>query len=219
MTPKNLAITAVALLTAVSSAGGVSAQARGAAARAAPARAPAATATASAITGPALPGVCIFSSERAIGTSSVGKAAAARMQQIRAQVAAELNGEQTSLRNDVQTFQGKRASLTPQQLQQQGAPLEQRAQAFENKVGLRQREMEATSGKALNQIQQQLAPIVTSVSASRQCSVVLNGDGAVMAANPAMDLTEAVVGQLNTRMGTISFDRENLANQPAAGRR
>lgn len=218
MTFKNLAVAAAALLTAISTAGAASAQARGAR-PAASAQARPAAAGATAITGPALPGMCIFSSERAIGTSSVGKAAAARMVQIRGQVQAELSGEQTSLRNDVQAFQGKRASLTPQQVQQQGAPLEQRAQAFENKVGLRQREMEATSGKALNQIQQQLAPIVTSVSASRQCSVVLNGDGAVMAANPAMDLTDAVVAQLNTRMSTINFDRENLANQPAAGRR
>lgn len=212
ITPASLAL----LLTMVS-AQGAHAQARGAAPAARPAAAAAAPAAgANAITGAPIPGVCIFSNDRALQSSLVGQAAANRMQQIRAQVSAELSGEQTTLRTDLTAFDGKRTTLTPQQQQAQAAPLQQRAQAFENKVALRNRELDATGAKALQRISEQLAPIVTSVSASRNCSLVLSGDGAVMAANPAMDLTPAVVQGLNARMATITFDRENLANQAAA---
>jgi Skp family chaperone for outer membrane proteins len=162
--------------------------------------------------GPPIPGVCIFSDERAVATSAVGKAFETRMQQLRAQAAAELSGEQTSLRNDVQAFQGKRASLTQEQQQQQAAPLAQREEAFNQKAQQRQAEMEYTARHQLSRINQTLTPLVQSIYQQRHCSLLLSAE-AVMGANPAMDITDAVVAQLNSRMSTITFDRET----PPAG--
>ena len=42
--------------------------------------------------------------------------------------------------------------------------------------------------------------------------MLLNGD-AIMAANPAMDLTNEVTTALNGRMSTITFDRETAPAQ------
>ena len=157
--------------------------------------------------GPVIPGVCVFSNERVIGTSLVGKAWDARLQQLRAQAAAELSGEQTALRADVQAFQGRRASLTQEQQQQQAGPLQQREDAFNQKAQQRNAELEYTARHQMQRIDASITPIVQAVYQQRHCSLLLNADG-VMGANPAMDLSDAVVQQLNTRMSTISFDRE-----------
>jgi Skp family chaperone for outer membrane proteins len=157
--------------------------------------------------GPPLTGVCVFSNEGALGASAVGKAAATRLQQLRAQASAELSGEQTSLQEDIKAFQAKRASLTQDQIQAQGAPLEERAQALNQKATQRQHELEYTAQHARVRIEQAVEPLVRTVFEERHCSLLLSGE-AVMAANPAMDITSAVVTRLNATMSTITFDRE-----------
>jgi len=157
--------------------------------------------------GPPISGLCVFYNDAALAESQVGKAAATRLQQIRAQISAELSGEQTSLQTDIKAFQDKRASLTQDQIQAQGQPLEERAQALNQKATQRQRELEYTAQHVRVRISQAMEPLVRAVFEERHCTVLLNGE-AVMAANPAMDLTPAVVTRLNSTMSTITFDRE-----------
>jgi len=157
--------------------------------------------------GPPISGICVFSNDGALGLSLVGKAAATRLQQLRAQASAELSGEQASLQEDIKAFQAKRASLTQDQIQAQGAPLEERAQALNQKATQRQRELEYTAQHARARVEQAMEPLVRAVFEERHCSLLLNGDG-VMATNPAMDVTSAVVTRLNATMSTITFDRE-----------
>jgi outer membrane protein len=171
------------------------------------AAAPAAPAAATITYGPPITGVCVFSNEGAMGGSSVGKAAATRQQQLVAQASAELSGEQSSLQDDVKAFQAKRASLTQDQIQAQGQPLEERAAALNQKATQRQRELEYTFRHARARIEQVMEPLVKTVFEERHCSLLLSGD-AVMATNPAMDITSAVVTRLNATMSTITFDRE-----------
>lgn len=157
--------------------------------------------------GPPIPGVCIFSQDMAVGTSTVGKAFETRVQQLRAQAAAELSGEENSLKTDVQAFQAKRASMTQEQQQAAASPLQQREQTLQQKAALRQRELEYTARHQLSRIDQAMEPLVRDIYQQRHCSLLLNAS-AVMGANPAMDITEPVVSQLNTRMTAITFDRE-----------
>lgn len=211
MTAKPIGATAIALLLAAAATPQAQAQTR----RGAAARPAAATATAAKPTTPALPplnhgppiaGVCIFSNGAAIGSSTVGKAFQARMQQIRAQAAAEISAEENSLRTDAQAFQSKRASLTQDQIQQQGQPLVQREQALRQKANQRQDELEYTARFQIDRINRAMEPLVQNSYQQHRCSLLLGGD-AVLAANPAMDLTPEVVQQLNARMSTITFDR------------
>ncbi len=160
--------------------------------------------------GPPLPGVCLFSQERAVGGSAAGQAANQRMQQLRAQVTAELGPEKTSLEADVKAYQAAAPTLPQDQQQQKGAALQKRYQDLEGKANLRQRELEATMQGALRQIAGNLEPIVRGVVQARSCSILLNADSAIYAANPAMDVTEAVVTELNVKFPTITFDREHL---------
>lgn len=214
--------TAAALLIAGTATQAAFAQSRRAARPAASAPGAASSAVGAAainaVPGTPISGLCAYNDDRSVGLSTVGKAAASRMQQLRAQVTAELSAEQTSLQTDAKAVQAKRASLTQAQLQQQGGALQQRAEQLDRKAQVRSRELEVTGQKALQQIHAQIVPIVQTISAQRSCSILLSGDS-VIAVNPAMDLTQAVVDQLNTRMTTISFDREHLDTQAAAGAR
>ncbi|MGC1300768.1 MAG: OmpH family outer membrane protein [Caulobacteraceae bacterium] len=157
--------------------------------------------------GPAIPGVCVYSNNIAVENSTVGKAFADRMQQLRAQAAAELSGEQTALQNDEKALSAKRATLNQDQFAQQAQPLVAREQALNQKADVRQRELQATYVHQFRRISEVIEPLVSNAYEGHHCSVLLNGE-AVMAANPAMDLTAEVSTALNSKMTTITFDRE-----------
>ena len=153
--------------------------------------------------------------DRTIAVSNVGKAFQTRMQQLTQQAEAELAPERTQLQSDVGALQGQQASLAADVYQQRGAALNQRIQAYQAKADQRTQELEATRDKNLNRIAQEIQPLLVSVYNTRKCSVVMNAE-ALIAANPAMDISDDVATQLNGRMSTITFDRERL-DGPGAG--
>ena len=201
----------VALLSLAAIATSADAQARrraatpAAAATAAPAAAPAGPPITH---GPPLTGVCVFSRQGAVGASSAGKAAAARLEQLAQVVRAELDPQRTSLETDAKAFESQRASLSADARQKQEVALSQRAQTFQQLSDTRRQELQLTQQKAIGRINEQVGPIAQAVYQSHNCSILLNGDDAVFAANPAMDLTGQVVQQLNTKLPTLTFDRE-----------
>jgi Skp family chaperone for outer membrane proteins len=163
--------------------------------------------------GPAVAGLCVLSFEGAIAQSTVGKYVQTRIQQIATQVQSELRGEETAIQNEAKTLEGQRASLDQSTLEKRAADLQVRANAFQRKAQLRERELQATQQKALNRVSQEMEPVVRQAYQQRQCSVLLQRD-AVVLANPAMDVTPAVVTALNAKITQFAFDRERL-DQPA----
>jgi Skp family chaperone for outer membrane proteins len=159
--------------------------------------------------GPALPGVCIFSSPRAVGSSLVGKAVDTRLKTIIQQVNAELTGERTALDNEAKALDAKKASMAQDALEQQAATLQAKANAWQRKGQLRQKEVETTEQKALARVYQELDTPIKQVYQAQKCSMLLDRES-VMLANPAMDITDAVVTALDARIKTLTFDRERL---------
>lgn len=170
--------------------------------------------------GPALPGVCTYSPERAIVNSTVGKSVQTRLQQLSSAVESELKAEQTAIENEAKTLDAQRASIPTDQLQQRSLTLQQRAQKWEQKAQLRARELEATRRKALTRVATELQPVVAQTYGERGCGVMLNRDQLVYA-NPAIDVTDAVIAKLNAKITTFPIERERLdtaAAQPQAAR-
>jgi outer membrane protein len=162
--------------------------------------------------GPPIAGICLYNRDAAIATSSAGKAMIARVQQLRAQAAAEYQGEQQSIKAEADALIAKKASLSQEQFQQQAGPIQQSQEASNRKAELRQRELQATGEKALQRFTAAAMPILRTLYEQHHCSLLLSGD-VIMAANPAMDLTDQAVQQLNVTMPTMTFDRENLQQQ------
>jgi len=181
-------------------------------AQTAPAAAPAAPAVPATTHGAALPGVCIFSSQRAVGASLVGQAVDARLKTIIQQVNAELTGERTALDTEAKALDAKRATLDQGTLEQQAAALQVKANAWQRKGQQRQKEVEATEQKALSRVYQELDPAIKQVYQQRTCGLLLDRES-VLLANPAMDITDGVVAALNARIKTLTFDRERLDQQ------
>ncbi len=185
------------------------------------AQAPAAPAVPQVVHGAPIAGLCYVSVERAIGESTVGKYVNTRLQQLVAQVSAELNAERTSLDNDAKTLDGQRATLDQNTLEQRAAALQVRANAFQRKAQLRDREMEATRDKALGRIGDEMDPVIRQAYQAKGCSMLVNGQVVVLA-NPASDITPQGVTGLNAKVTQFAFDREHLdqaggpATPPAA---
>jgi outer membrane protein len=202
MTLKSLVTaTCVAALTL-----GVASQAS---AQAAPAVAPTIT------HGAAIPGICTLSIEGAIGGSTVGKYVQTRVQQIATQVQSELKAEDTTLNTEAKALDAQRATLDQSTLEKRAADLQVRANAFQRKAQLRERELQATQQKAIGRVGTELEPVIRDVYQQRKCTLLFQRDALVIA-NPAMDLTSAVVAGLNAKITQFNFDRERL-DQPAPG--
>jgi Skp family chaperone for outer membrane proteins len=205
MTFKPLAVAACAAAVALTT--GSSALAQTAAA-AAPAAAPVTH-------GAPINGVCIISVEGAIGASTVGKYVDTRMQQIVAQVNAELNGEKTGIDTEAKTLDSQRATMDQSALEQRASALQVRANALQRKAQLRDREVSATEQKAVGRIGQEMEPLIRQAYQQKGCSILIQRN-AVVIGNPAMDITPAVVTALNGKLTQFAFDRERL-DQQAAG--
>jgi outer membrane protein len=206
MTSKSIAAGLAAAAVALTA--GSSALAQAAAAPAPAAAAPQVT------HGPPIAGVCVLSLENAIGASTVGRYVETRMQQIVAQVNAELNGEKTSLDNDAKALDARRGTLDQSSFEQQAAAIQVRGSALQRKAQLRDREVSATEQKAIGRVGQEMEPLIRQVYQQRACSVLFQRT-AVVIANPAMDITPQVITALNAKLTQFAFDRERL-DQPGA---
>ncbi len=165
--------------------------------------------------GPAIPGLCVISPAQAVQDSTVGHYVSTRMEQIVAQVRAELSPEETAIDTEGKALQAQRTTLAQATLQTRAEALQTRYNALQQKAELRQKEVQATNQKAVNRIAQELEPIARQLYQQKRCSVLLDKN-AVMISNPDMDLTAQAVTMLNAKIQQFAFDRENLQAQAAA---
>jgi len=209
MTLKTLVAAGCASAIALTSASQAFAQAPAAPAAASPAIAQGAPIT----------GLCMFSPEAVLANSTVGKFVQTRLQQLAAQVNAELQAEQTAIENDAKALDAQRASIAQDAFEQRGAAIQVRANAFQRKGQLRQREIEATRDKAFSRVYSDMEPYIGQAYAQKTCAILVNRQ-AVILGNQAMDITPAVITSLNGKVTQFQFDRERLdAAAPAAGAR
>ncbi|WP_293906936.1 OmpH family outer membrane protein [Phenylobacterium sp.] len=210
MTLKTLAAAGCASVFALSGATAALAQAPAAPRPAAPAAGP----TPQVTHGPPIAGLCMVSPDQVLASSTVGKYVQTRLQQLAAQVNAELTAEQTAIETDAKALDAQRATLAQDAFEQRGAAVQVRASAFQRKAQQRQREMEATRDKAISRVYDEMEPFISQVYQQKVCSVLLNRQ-AIVVANPAGDITGAVTTALNAKITQFAFDRERLDQAPA----
>ena len=164
------------------------------------------------VTGPTLPGICVFNPNRAIGTSTVGKYVTGRLNELGQQVNAELQAEQTQLQTDAKALEAQRATLPQAQFESKGQQLQARAGVFQRKVQLRDREMQETQNRAIQQIAQQISPVLQQSFMQRGCSVLMNTE-ALSLWVPGSEITDSVIAGLNAKMQTLVVERVHLDQQ------
>ncbi len=165
--------------------------------------------------GPAIPGVCVFWTEGAIGSSAVGKAVNARMQQLSSTANAEIGAEKTSIETDGKALDTQKATLSQDVYGQRAQALNQRISLLQRKAQIRSQELEATEQKAVARVETEMSPLLRQVYSQKGCGLLIERS-AVLGSNPSMDITGDVIKLLDAKITTFAFDREHLEQQPGA---
>ncbi|MFT4077219.1 MAG: OmpH family outer membrane protein [Asticcacaulis sp.] len=207
---------------------------------AAPAAAPTAPAPPTPPTfGAPLAGQCVLDEQTAMATSNMGKAASDRLGQLKGQVDAELSAEGKGIEDEYKALSAsqKTSAATPAgktAWEGKAQAWEQKRQTFQNKVQQRNQEMQYTQQEVMQAIFQKMIPQINAVVTAKSCATVISADSLLhydmtantngaptqtsfLYANPAMNITSAVVDKMNASGETLpAFDRVKL-DQPAAG--
>jgi Skp family chaperone for outer membrane proteins len=189
--------------------------------------------------GAAVPGQCVLDEQTAMSTSAMGKSASDRLIQLKAAVDAELGGEGQAIETEYKALAAgqKAAEATPAAKtawQGKAEAWEKKRQAFQAKVQQRNQEMQYTQQEVMQAIFQKMIPNINAVVTQKSCATVLSADSLLhydmttntagansqtsfLYANPAMNITTAVVQKMDATGEKLpTFDRVKL-DQPAAG--
>lgn len=175
---------------------------------------PAAAQQAQPLGGPVIPGVCLLSREAVFANAAAGKAASFRLQELAAAAQTEIEAERQPLEAELRALESQPDNAARRQ---RAEALAGQWQTLQQKAAHAGQEVEATRVKAMERIANEAQPAIAQVYATKSCGLLLDRNSA-LGGNFANDLTAEVVQALDSRLSTISFERERLpqaAAQPA----
>jgi outer membrane protein len=175
-----------------------------------------AAATAAEASAPVIPGICVYSQDQTVGASIVGRAVAQRLQQLDQQSNAELNDLATKLQADEKALTAQRATMGDAAFQQAAQPMAQREQQLQQLAQIRGREMQLTQQQAVQQVVQNLDPLLVDSFTAHKCSILIERAGVVLSAKP-MDITTDAVARLDAKIQTLTFERAKIPEDGGAG--
>jgi Skp family chaperone for outer membrane proteins len=152
-------------------------------------------------------GVCVLNLEGVIRASTAGQAVSARMQALQQEVAVELAPYQTTIQQEDAALAQAGASLPADQRQQRAQALQARFAEYQQLGQTRERELQYTASLQQRALFAAADPVIASIYQSRGCSILLDRSS-VYLTNPAMDISETVLQQLNSQVPSLpNFNR------------
>jgi len=161
----------------------------------------------SALGGPVIPGVCVLSRQAVFDASAVGKAANEKYKALRDAAQAPVTAEQTKIVADAKALEAGKASLAAAEYQQRQQQLAQRLQQLRLQAAADGRDLEATRQDVVVRISKEAQPVIAQVYKDKGCGLLVSRD-AILAGNPVMDITAAVVAELDAKITTITVERK-----------
>ena len=163
--------------------------------------------------------ILVIDQNRIMRDSEVGKHINRQLSSIAKTMESEIKttttpfeSERTRLITELNTI-GQEGLKTRPDLQKKAQDLVVKGQKAKTEAAYKQRELQITEAKALQQVNNKLADILKAIVAERNADVVLErsvviyGDGA--------DVTDTVISRLNSQMRTVTVTRERLPRQAA----
>jgi len=126
----------------------------------------------------------------------------------------EAQKEQAAWREAQQQIAAQRATLTPEQLRERERDLQERITNGQRTLRERNAQIQQAGQRALAEVERVTLYVIGQVAESRGLTLVLNR-GAVILAIDELDITRAVVEQLNRALPSVQVDIEGAAT-PAA---
>ena len=162
--------------------------------------------------GPALPGVCLFSQSQVVARSKAGTMANQQLEALAKSTQSDLEGQRSAILNDGRALAGSKGKATAADYDQRQKALQQRAKSFDELATTRTGQLQRTRQEVSGEIGRALGPILNGLISQHHCSLVLD-KGATYGGNPAMDLSDSAVQQLDARLPSL---RVSLAAPPAS---
>jgi Skp family chaperone for outer membrane proteins len=153
--------------------------------------------------GPIIPGICVLNQQAVFNTSKVGTAANARYKQLHDKAQKDVNAEEAKIVADAKALQSQK--LQPAQLQQKQQQIAKRYQDLRARAAKESQDLEATRQGVVAKISAAAQPVISQVYGQRKCGILV-ARSSVLAGNPAMDITTAIVAGLDAKITTIAFD-------------
>ena len=163
--------------------------------------------------------VLVIDQNRIMRDSEVGKHINRQLESIAKSMESEIKAtttpfesERSRLINELNAI-GQEGLKSRPDLQKKAQDLAVKGQKAKTEAAYKQRELQITEAKALQQVNNKLADILKTIVAERNAdivlerSVVIYGDGA--------DVTDTVISRLNSQMRTVTVTRERLPRQAA----
>lgn len=167
--------------------------------------------------------VLVFNTQTVLQTTKAGKDLASKVQQIGDSMQAELTPEQNALKAEKTSLDQKLTGKTREQIQgdaalvSQGQAYTRKLQTYAQKTDKRSKELVGTENNALNIFYQKMSDAVEKVRVSKGAKIVLSSQS-VFLSDASVDVTDAVVKQMDKDSPTIAVTRITLPDQPAPQR-
>ncbi|GGE35962.1 hypothetical protein GCM10011367_07960 [Marinicauda pacifica] len=160
--------------------------------------------------------VLVMNEQRILAESAVGQHIATRVEQIGNEIAAELTPIREQIQSESEALNTETSSLTEDAIQQRPdlaqrfQALQVEAQRFEQTRQVRQRELQVTQRRAMVPVMEALEEILQEIVNERGADILIDRANLVFATE-AVDISDAAIQRLNSRMTTTPVNRVRLS--------
>lgn len=161
--------------------------------------------------------VGVIEVQRIVQESAVGKESLARIQKVQASKQEELVKRQNELRDMEKKIQDQGKSLSEDALEKLQKDYQSKALDLKRFQDDAQRELEDLQRKELGELEKRVLPVIEAVSKELGYALVFNKfQSGLLHAEPAVDITDAVIQKFNTAIAAAPKTDAKPAAAPAA---
>ena len=161
--------------------------------------------------------VGVIEVQRIVQESAVGKESLARIQKVQGAKQEELVKRQNELRDLEKKIQEQGKSLSEDAMEKAQKDYQARALELKRFQDDAQRELEDLQRKELGELEKRVLPVIEAVSKELGYTLVFNKfQSGLLHADPAVDITDAVIQKFNTAIAAAPKTDTKPAAAPAA---
>jgi outer membrane protein len=180
-----------------------------------PAAAPAA---APVVAGPPLtpPTVAVVDMQRVLVESAAGKSIQSQLDTERRKIRDQITRMQDELKTQQNQFLRQRSVLSPENASEQQQQLQRKEADAQRTLQDRQEAFQKGESDAVNVVSDNMRDIVQQIAAERHIGLVVRKELVISMADKNMDITDDVVGRLNTKLPSVTVTIPAPGAAPAA---
>jgi outer membrane protein len=153
--------------------------------------------------------------QRVVQESAVGKESLARVQKLQQGKQDELTRRQKELRDLEQKIQEQGKSLSEDAMDKLQKDYQAKALDLKRFQDDAQRELEEAQRKELTELEKRIMPVIDAVSKEQGYTLIFNKfQSGLLYADPALDVTDAVITKFNTQITAPAKPDANLGIRP-----